>query len=136
MAFSEGPQFSTYAESLLFRSFTPPLSCINMSASPEAALFREAEIAFSLLCMSTDYDSWHSAHEPVSVELVMGHMAHNGGNARRAIEAVLIEFSKGGYEKIIDGEKWKGAAGIVTGTAALNEEVRTTLEWLFEGRFR
>lgn len=106
-----------------------------MSASPEAALFREAEIAFSLLCMSTDYDSWHSAHEPVSVELVMGHMVHNGGNARRAIEAVLIEFSKGEYKKIISGEKWKGTAGIVTGATALNEDVRARLGWLFEGRF-
>lgn len=65
----------------------------------------------------------------------MGHMAHNGSNARRAVEAVLGELSNRWYEGVISGEKWKGAAAVVTGTAGLGEEVKARLGWLFEGRF-
>lgn len=65
----------------------------------------------------------------------MGHMAHNGTNARRVVEAVLGEISNGGHERVIGGEKWKGAAGIVTNTTGLGEEARARLGWLFEDRF-
>jgi len=56
----EGPQFSTRAESKLYRSWGG--SCINMSALPEAKLAREAEIAYQMICMSTDYDCWHETN--------------------------------------------------------------------------
>lgn len=65
----------------------------------------------------------------------MGHMAHNGANARRAVEAVLGEISNGRHSGILNGEKWKGAAGIVTQRTKLGEEVKARLGWLFEGRF-
>lgn len=116
-----------------------------MSACPEASLFREAEIAYALLCMSTDYDSWHPDTAAVNVEMVMGHMRHNGLNARRAVEAVLEALSREGWEgekDIMAGKKWAGAVGVVTADAAAAEEVegkggsaRERLAWLFEGRF-
>jgi 5'-methylthioadenosine phosphorylase len=110
-----------------------------MSACPEASLFREAEIAYALLCMSTDYDSWHPDTAAVNVEMVMGHMRHNGLNARRAVEAVLEALSREGWEgkeTIMAGEKWKGAVGVVTGEAAGKGSLaRKRLAWLFEGRF-
>lgn len=98
----EGPQFSTRSESLLYRSLptTPPISIINMSTLPEAKLFREAEIAYALVAMSTDYDSWHAINEGVSVEMVIGHMVANGVNAKRAVVAILEEVRREG------GKRW------------------------------
>lgn len=120
-----------------------------MSACPEASLFREAEIAYALLCMSTDYDSWHPDTAAVDVEMVMGHMRHNGLNARRAVEAILEALSTDaweGREAILKGKKWEGAVGVVTSfssAAAAAEKGgkgdgegggRERLAWLFEGR--
>ena len=110
-----------------------------MSACPEASLFREAEMAYALVCMSTDYDSWHGSHEAVSVELVMSHMAANAGNARRAVEAVLAELWRVGADDAVwrgRDDRWKGAAGVVTtGRREGDGEARDRLDWLFEGRF-
>jgi 5'-methylthioadenosine phosphorylase len=65
----EGPQFSTRAESNIYRSWGG--SVINMSALPEAKLAREAEIAYQMICMATDYDCWRGeAGEDVNVEMV------------------------------------------------------------------
>jgi 5'-methylthioadenosine phosphorylase len=65
-----------------------------MSVLPEAKLAREAEIAYQMICMSTDYDCWHSENESVNVAMVMGHMNANAVNARRFVGAVLDELSK------------------------------------------
>lgn len=117
-----------------------------MSACPEASLFREAEIAYALLCMSTDYDSWHPDTAAVDVEMVMGHMRHNGLNARRAVEAALEAVSQEGWkgkEEIMAGRKWAGAVGVVTAAETPGTEIgsgsrssaRERLAWLFEGSF-
>ena len=133
----EGPQFSTRSESLLYRSLptNPPISCINMSAVPECKLFREAEIAYALICMSTDYDSWHSVNEGVSVEMVMGHMVANGANAKRAVAAVLEELSQEGSEEVVEARRWAGASrGAVMGLHKRDgrgEEAVGRLRWLF-----
>jgi len=133
----EGPQFSTRSESLLYRSFatTPPISVINMSAVPECQLFREAEIAYALVCMSTDYDSWHSTNEGVSVEMVMGHMVANGANAKHAVAAVLGELSKEEDGEIVKAERWQRASrGGVMGLHKRDgrgEEAVERLRWLF-----
>ncbi|MCJ1463857.1 S-methyl-5-thioadenosine phosphorylase [Pseudocyphellaria aurata] len=134
----EGPQFSSRAESIFYRS--PPLSCsvINMSAHPEAPLFREAEIAYALVCMSTDYDSWHATNEGVSVEMVMGHMVANAVNAKRAVSAVLGELSKAENHGVVNGETWQEQtkfAGGITKTEGRGEEALGKLRWLFEGYF-
>lgn len=129
----EGPQFSTRSESLLYRSLptSPPISVINMSAVPECKLFREAEIAYALVCMSTDYDSWHSTNEGVSVEMVMGHMVANGKNAKRAVAAVLEVLSGG---EVVGNRLEGGSRGGVMGLHkrdARGAEAVGRLRWLF-----
>jgi 5'-methylthioadenosine phosphorylase len=132
----EGPQFSTRAESNLYRSWGA--SVINMSALPEAKLAREAEISYQMICMSTDYDCWHSTNESVSVELVMSHMNANSGNARRFVAAVLDELSKDEHADLVSGKVLKGqskfAAGM-TGVAGRKEEAVKRLNWLFPGYY-
>lgn len=77
----EGPAFSTRAESNLYRSWGA--SIIGMTALPEAKLAREAEMAYVMLALSTDYDCWHV--EEVSVDAVMAVMAGNIERARRTL---------------------------------------------------
>ncbi|KAI7881345.1 Methylthioadenosine phosphorylase [Lichtheimia hyalospora FSU 10163] len=84
----EGPQFSTKAESHMYRSWGADI--INMSALPEAKLAREAEIAYQMVCMSTDYDCWREEEEgAVTVETVMQNMVNNSTNAKTLLMAVL-----------------------------------------------
>ena len=106
-----------------------------MSAVPECKLFREAEIAYALICMSTDYDSWHETNEGVSVQMVVGHMIANGANAKSAIVAVLEELSQEETEGVVLAERWKGATR--RGVLGLNQiqgkgiEAVERLRWLF-----
>jgi 5'-methylthioadenosine phosphorylase len=79
----EGPQFSTRAESLLYRSWG--VSVIGMTAMPEAKLAREAELPFSLLALATDYDCWHETEETVTVDAILAVMGKNTAGARRTI---------------------------------------------------
>ncbi|KAI7872817.1 nucleoside phosphorylase domain-containing protein [Spinellus fusiger] len=88
----EGPAFSTRAESHMYRAWGGDI--INMSALPEAKLAREAEIAYQLVCMSTDYDCWRIDEESVTVETVMQNMVNNGANAKRLLTAVLPDLDK------------------------------------------
>jgi 5'-methylthioadenosine phosphorylase len=82
----EGPQFSTRAESFLYRSWD--CSVIGMTAMPEAKLAREAELPYAIVGMVTDYDCWHDDHEHVTVEAVIKVMQQNAANARKLIQAV------------------------------------------------
>ncbi len=79
----EGPQFSTKAESNLYRSWG--MDIIGMTALPEAKLAREAEICYATLAMVTDYDCWHPDHDSVTAEMVFRTLQEN---ARRAQEVV------------------------------------------------
>lgn len=79
----EGPQFSTRAESRIYRSWG--VSVLGMTAMPEAKLAREAELPYALLALSTDYDCWHESAEDVTVQAVLGVLAGNVANARRAV---------------------------------------------------
>src|SRR3546814_3851244 len=65
----EGPQFSSRAESLLYRA--AGLDVIGMTAMPEAALAREAELCYQTVAMVTDFDAWHGEHEAVDVAQVL-----------------------------------------------------------------
>ncbi|KAL9007965.1 MAG: hypothetical protein Q9173_006863 [Seirophora scorigena] len=133
----EGPQFSTRAESLFYRNVLDA-SVINMSAIPEAKLAREAEMAYSMVCMSTDYDSWHATNETVSVEMVMGHMTANAANARRSVGAIVEELSKAENESVVLAEHWKGmtkGAGGITKVEGRSPEALKKLRWLFPGYF-
>jgi 5'-methylthioadenosine phosphorylase len=79
----EGPQFSTRAESELYRSWT--VSVIGMTNLPEARLAREAELPYATLAMVTDYDCWHDVHDAVSVEAVVAVMRENVAKAKEII---------------------------------------------------
>jgi 5'-methylthioadenosine phosphorylase len=83
----EGPQFSTRAESRLYRTWE--VDVIGMTNLQEAKLAREAELCYATLAMSTDYDCWHESHDAVTVEAVVAVMQQNVGNARRLIAAAV-----------------------------------------------
>ncbi len=82
----EGPQFSSLAESNLYRSWG--CSVIGMTAMPEAKLAREAELPYALVAMVTDYDCWHPDHDHVTVDTVIKVLTGNAENARRLVMAV------------------------------------------------
>ena len=83
----EGPAFSTRAESELYRSWGMDL--IGMTNLQEAKLAREAEICYVTIAMVTDYDCWHEEEEPVTVEMLLGYLEKNSGNAQNLIKEVL-----------------------------------------------
>ena len=79
----EGPQFSTRAESRLYRSWGADV--IGMTNLHEAKLAREAEICYATLAMVTDYDCWHPEHDAVTVEEVMAVLGKNVATARAVL---------------------------------------------------
>ena len=83
----EGPQFSTRAESELYRSWGA--SVIGMTALPEAKLAREAQVCYATLALVTDYDCWHETEEEVSVELVVANMRKNVAASQEVLRAVV-----------------------------------------------
>ncbi len=83
----EGPQFSTLAESKLYRSWG--MDIIGMTNLQEAKLAREAEICYATLALVTDYDCWHPDHDSVTVELIVANLMQNAATAKKTIaEAV------------------------------------------------
>ncbi|KAL5000092.1 6-phosphogluconate dehydrogenase [Aspergillus recurvatus] len=131
----EGPQFSTRAESKLYRSWGG--SVINMSCLPEAKLAREAEIAYQMICMSTDYDCWHESTEDVTVEMVMGNMKANAVNAKHFVTAVLDELADDRNAELVQAKQYAGAVkfGLSTAPANWTAEARERMNWLFPGYF-
>lgn len=83
----EGPQFSTRAESRLYREWGADV--IGMTGLPEARLAREAELPYALLGMVTDYDAWREGEAPVDVAQVIAQMEANGALARKTIETLV-----------------------------------------------
>jgi 5'-methylthioadenosine phosphorylase len=81
----EGPQFSTLAESELYRSWGADL--IGMTNLQEAKLAREAEICYATLAMVTDYDCWHPDHDAVTAEQILGILGKNAETARKVLRA-------------------------------------------------
>ncbi len=79
----EGPQFSTRAESLIYRSWG--VDVIGMTNIPEAKLAREAEICYATVALSTDYDCWHEEEESVTVEMILETIRNNVAMAREII---------------------------------------------------
>jgi 5'-methylthioadenosine phosphorylase len=82
----EGPQFSTRAESQLFRSWGAAV--IGMTAMPEARLAREAEFCYAMLAMVTDYDVWHDSEADVSIEVVLSNLEANSVAASKILTAL------------------------------------------------
>ena len=88
----EGPQFSSLAESKLYRSWG--CDVIGMTNMPEAKLAREAEIRYASVAMVTDYDCWHEDHDDVSVDQVIKTLIGNADNARKMIAEVVKSFEE------------------------------------------
>ena len=93
----EGPQFSTLAESNLYRSWGADV--IGMTNMPEAKLAREAEIRYCTVAMVTDYDCWHPDHDEVDVSMVIETLMKNAANAQNMIKEVIKTFKNFSVEK-------------------------------------
>ncbi len=102
----EGPQFSTLAESELYRSWG--CSVIGMTNMPEAKLAREAEMNYATLAMVTDYDCWHPHHDNVDVASVVRILGENAERAQAVIRAVAKSFGPNrapcphGFDRALD----------------------------------
>ncbi|MBN3040685.1 MAG: S-methyl-5'-thioadenosine phosphorylase [Candidatus Omnitrophica bacterium] len=88
----EGPQFSTLAESNLYRSWG--MDVIGMTNIAEARLAREAEIAYVTLAAVTDYDCWHPSHESVTVEEIISNLTKNVANSKAVIREFIIKAAE------------------------------------------
>jgi 5'-methylthioadenosine phosphorylase len=87
----EGPQFSTLAESKLYRSWG--MDVIGMTNLQEAKLAREAEICYATLALVTDYDCWHPDHDSVTVDLIIANLTQNAVTAQRTIAEAVETIS-------------------------------------------
>ncbi|MBK7582263.1 MAG: S-methyl-5'-thioadenosine phosphorylase [Myxococcales bacterium] len=122
----EGPQFSTRAESLLYRSWG--VSVIGMTAMPEAKLAREAELPYATLALATDYDCWHESEEDVNVAAVLAVLKANAELAQRIVvelAASLPDPSKSTAANAL-------AHAILTPASAISPEARARLGFLIE----
>lgn len=121
----EGPLFSTRAESKMYRMIGGDV--INMSVLPEAKLAREAEIAYQMICMSTDYDSWKEHEEPVTVEMVVGHLTHNNATAKKLIADLIPLLGNGDDLSLVGTSKFS----IFTNPTKRNESQMKKIRTLF-----
>jgi 5'-methylthioadenosine phosphorylase len=109
-----------------------------MSVLPEAKLAREAEIAYQMICMSTDYDCWHSENESVNVPMVMGNMKANAVNARRFVGAVLDELSKEEHAELVAAGHLNEIVKYSSSTheGKRGEDALKRMDFLFPGYFK
>jgi 5'-methylthioadenosine phosphorylase len=122
----EGPQFSSRAESNIYRKWG--VDVIGMTNMPEAKLAREAEICYATLALSTDYDCWHEAHADVTVEDIIETLTKNVKLARRVIKAVVSMIP--GREDCPCPDALKNA--IITPKEAITEEAKRRLDIIVE----
>ncbi len=121
----EGPQFSTQAESLSYRSQKHDV--IGMTSMPEAKLAREAEITYCMVAMVTDFDAWHPDHDAVDVALVVKQMQSNTEAAKRVVMQLASSFGQEripcpyGSHKALDG-------AIMTAPSARDPELMKKLD--------
>jgi 5'-methylthioadenosine phosphorylase len=124
----EGPNFSTRAESLVFRSWG--VDVIGMTNLPEARLAREAEICYATVALATDYDCWHQDHDDVSVEAVLEVVRQNVAMAKKIVaEAAQLIDQK---QSCQCGEALKYA--VMTDPTQIPETTRQRLDLLL-GRY-
>ncbi len=123
----DGPQFSTRAESVLYRSWG--MSVIGMTAMPEAKLAREAELPYALLALATDYDCWRVSDDEVTVDAVMAVLRSNVAAARTTL-VELVRTLPDPSKSVATGAL-KGA--IMTDRTRIQSSVRAKLDWLISG---
>ena len=122
----EGPQFSTRAESFLYRSWD--VDIIGMTNLQEAKLAREAEIAYATIAMVTDYDCWHEEEEAVTVEQVVKILKINADKAAATIEKAVAAIDLSYANPLFDALKF----GLMTRLEDIPEERRRQLEKILE----
>ena len=88
----EGPQFSTYAESMTYKQLG--YSVIGMTNMPEAKLAREAEISYATVAMVTDFDCWHPDHDAVTVADIVAVLFDNADRAKRLVSRLARDFPR------------------------------------------
>lgn len=120
----DGPQFSTRAESLVYRSWG--VSVIGMTGMPEAKLAREAELPFATLALATDYDCWHTGEGNVTVEAVVAVLRENVSVARRTIVEVAKALPDAAKSRATGALK----NAIMTAPGAISAEAKSMLGWL------
>lgn len=127
----EGPQFSTRAESKMYRLLGGDV--INMSAIPEAKLARECEIPYQMICMTTDYDSWKDEEEPVTIGTVLDHLQNNSQNANLLATKIITEMAKKLPEFMKTGDGLLGImkTSISTKPEAMSTQTLDELKFLF-----
>jgi 5'-methylthioadenosine phosphorylase len=122
----EGPQFSTRAESLYYRSLGATV--IGMTAMPEAKLAREAELPYVTIAFSTDYDAWHETEAPVSVESVVAVLRQNVEVAKRIVVGLA--------SRLPDPAKSPATGAlrhaIITAPDHIAPEAKARLSWLLD----
>ncbi len=118
----EGPQFSTRAESELYRSWGA--SIIGMTAMPEARLAREAGLCYAMMAMVTDYDVWHDTEDDVTVEAVLKVLHANGDVAREVIRRIAT----GNLPPCESGCRDALASAVVTADGSLTDAARSRLD--------
>jgi 5'-methylthioadenosine phosphorylase len=123
----EGPLFSTKAESRVYRSLG--MDIIGMTALPEARLAREAELCYATIACITDYDSWHEAEEPVTVEMVVNNLGANVANAQRILRAVARKVPVDRSSSTCECPSSLSAA-IMTAPGAISEALREKYDLL------
>jgi len=117
----EGPQFSTLAESMLYRSWG--MDIIGMTNLQEAKLAREAEICYTTIALVTDYDCWHPDHDSVTVEMVMSTLSKNAATAQELIAGAVERLP---YERTCECASALKYA-LVTRPEMIPEQVKTDL---------
>jgi 5'-methylthioadenosine phosphorylase len=117
----EGPQFSTLAESRLYRSWG--MDVIGMTNLQEAKLAREAEICYATLALVTDFDCWHPDHDSVTVEMIIENLVQNATTAQQAIAEAVSRIPAAR----ICGCKDALATALITRPEAIPAEVKREL---------
>jgi 5'-methylthioadenosine phosphorylase len=117
----EGPQFSTLAESKLYRSWG--MDIIGMTNLQEAKLAREAEICYTTIALVTDYDCWHPDHDSVTVEMVIGNLLQNAKTAQQIIAGAVEQLP---YERTCECASALKFA-LITRPDAIPDQIRKDL---------
>ena len=122
----EGPQFSTKAESNLYRSWGSDV--VGMTNLQEAKLAREAEICYATIAMVTDYDCWREGHDDVTVDQIVAVLNQNAANAAKVVRAAVAAISAPGSRSCACASALKYA--MLTNPAVVPAETKSKLDLL------
>ena len=128
----EGPQFSTYAESILYKSWNCDI--IGMTNMPEVRLAKEAEMGYVSIAMITDYDCWHKNHDAVTVNQVINIMKKNTKNVKALILSILDNLEKVNWDWTDKVYSCLNEA-IITNKNSINKKTLKKLEPILKRRY-